>query len=211
MESSDSVIKIKCKIVGWSVNNKVTEDSPLIKEIPVTVKPLRQRPEKLNGSTYKVKTPLSEHAMYITLNDVIIDGQRRPFEIFINCKDMKSYPWIVALTRLMSAVFRNGGDVTFLIDELKFVFDPNGGYFSKGKYVPSVISEIGDVIEQHLIECGLFKRDDSLKQSAVAMVQAKSVDVQHEGLSRCSKCGDTSIVVKEGCEICLSCGYSKCS
>lgn len=210
MESSK--IKIDSKIVGWSVNASVTEQQEPPKAIePIQVKPLRKRPEKLNGSTYKVKTPLSEHAMYITLNDVVIDGQRRPFEIFINCKDMKSYPWIVALTRLMSAVFRNGGDVTFLIDELKFVFDPNGGYFSKGKYVPSVISEIGDVIEQHLIECGLFQRDDSLKQAAVAMVQAKNVDVQHEGLSRCSKCGDTSIVVKEGCEICLSCGASKCS
>ena len=210
MESSK--IKIDSKIVGWSVNASVTEQQEPPKTVePIPVKPLRQRPEKLNGSTYKVKTPLSEHAMYITLNDVVIDGQRRPFEIFINCKDMKSYPWIVALTRLMSAVFRNGGDVTFLIDELKFVFDPNGGYFSKGKYVPSVISEIGDVIEQHLIECGLFQRDDSLKQSAIAMVQAKQVDVQHEGLSRCPKCGDTSIVVKEGCEICLSCGASKCS
>ncbi len=210
MESSK--IKIDSKIVGWSVNDSVNEPQEPPKTIEqLQVKHLRQRPEKLNGSTYKVKTPLSEHAMYITLNDVVIDGQRRPFEIFINCKDMKSYPWIVALTRLMSAVFRNGGDVTFLIDELKFVFDPNGGYFSKGKYVPSIISEIGDVIEQHLIECGLFQRDDSLKQSAVAMVQAKNVDVQHEGLSRCSKCGDTSIVVKEGCEICLSCGSSKCS
>jgi hypothetical protein len=210
MNTADSVIKIESKIVGWSVNASVTEPQEQPKSVePIPVKPLRQRPEKLNGSTYKVKTPLSEHAMYITLNDVVIDGQRRPFEIFINCKDMKSYPWIVALTRLMSAVFRNGGDVTFLIDELKFVFDPNGGYFSKGKYVPSVISEIGDVIEQHLIECGLFQRDESLKQAAIAMVQ--QVDVQHEGLSRCSKCGDTSIVVKEGCEICLSCGASKCS
>ncbi len=209
MESSK--IKIDSKIIGWSVNASVTEPQEPPKTVePLPVKPLRQRPEKLNGSTYKVKTPLSEHAMYITLNDVVVDGQRRPFEIFINCKDMKSYPWIVALTRLMSAVFRNGGDVTFLIDELKFVFDPNGGYFSKGKYVPSVISEIGDVIEQHLIECGLFQRDDSLKQAAIAMVQAKQVDVQHEGLSRCSKCGDTSIVVKEGCSVCLSCGDSRC-
>lgn len=209
MESSNPVIRIDRKIVAWAV--KSVSSDPVFVEPAQSVRPLQQRPEKLSGSTYKVKTPLSEHAMYITLNDLVINEQRRPFEIFINSKDMKSYPWIVALTRLMSAVFRNGGDVTFLIDELKFVFDPNGGYFSKGKYVPSIISEIGYIIEQHLIECGLFKRDESLKQAAIDEVQANSAGVFYEGLSRCSKCGDTSIVVKEGCSTCLSCGDSKCS
>ena len=122
-----------------------------------------ERPEVLIGSTYKVKTPVSDHAMYVTINDIVLNEgtqheQRRPFEIFINSKNLDHYQWIVALTRIMSAVFRKGGDVTFLVDELKAVFDPRGGYWQPGgKFMPSIIAELGHIVEKHLIEIGLLK------------------------------------------------------
>src|SRR5688500_5441555 len=122
-----------------------------------------QRPEVLIGSTYKVKTPVSDHAMYVTINDIVLNEgtpheQRRPFEIFINSKNLDHYQWIVALTRIMSAVFRKGGDVTFLVDELKAVFDPRGGYWQPGgKFMPSIIAELGHIVEKHLIEIGLVQ------------------------------------------------------
>src|SRR6188508_2285854 len=115
-----------------------------------------QRPEMLVGSTYKIKTPVSDHAMYVTINDIILNEgtpyeQRRPFEVFINSKNLDHFQWIVALTRIISAVFRKGGDVTFLVDELKAVFDPRGGYWQPGgKFMPSIIAELGYVIEKHL-------------------------------------------------------------
>jgi hypothetical protein len=124
-----------------------------------------ERPDVLLGSTYKVKTPLSEHALYVTINDVVLNAGtphelRRPFEVFINSKNMDHFQWIVALTRIISAVFRKGGDVTFLVEELKAVFDPRGGYFKKGgKYMPSLVAEIGDAIEYHLRTIGLIKND----------------------------------------------------
>ena len=114
-----------------------------------------ERPEMLIGSTYKVKTPVSDHAMYVTINDIVLNEgtpheQRRPFEIFINSKNLDHYQWIVALTRIMSAVFRKGGDVTFLVDELKAVFDPRGGYWQPGgKFMPSIIAELGHIVEKH--------------------------------------------------------------
>ena len=125
-----------------------------------------ERPEMLIGSTYKVKTPISDHAMYVTINDIVLNmdtehEKRRPFEIFINSKNLDHYQWIVALTRIISAVFRKGGDVTFLVDELKAVFDPRGGYWQAGgKYMPSIIAELGYIVEKHLISIGLLKKKE---------------------------------------------------
>ena len=130
-----------------------------------------ERPEMLIGSTYKVKTPVSDHAMYVTINDIVLNEgtaheQRRPFEIFINSKNLDHYQWIVALTRIMSAVFRKGGDVTFLVDELKAVFDPRGGYWQPGgKFMPSIIAELGHIVEKHLIDIGLLKHTEFSRPS----------------------------------------------
>ncbi len=118
-------------------------------------RPLIQRPEMLEGATYKIKPPNS-HAFYVTINDILIDGRRRPFEIFINSKNMKNFAWVVALTRVISAVFRREGDVTFLVEELRSIFDPQGGYFKPGgKRMPSLVAEIGDCLEKHLIKIGV--------------------------------------------------------
>ena len=124
-----------------------------------------ERPEQLAGSTYKIKTPLSDHALYVTINDIVLNPEtehelRRPFEIFINSKNMEHFQWIVALTRIISAVFRKGGDVAFLVEELHSVFDPGGGYLKRGgRHVPSLVAEIGTVIEDHLIKIGLMTRE----------------------------------------------------
>src|SRR5262249_42274430 len=98
------------------------------------------RPEALPGQTYKLHWPESEHALYITLNDIVQDGRRRPFEVFINSKNMEHYAWTVALTRMISAVFRRGGDVSFVVEEMKAVFDPRGGAWMDGRYVPSLLA-----------------------------------------------------------------------
>lgn len=197
-----------------------------------------ERPEVLIGSTYKIKSPLVEHAMYVTINDIVLNPGtahelRRPFEVFINSKNMDHFQWIVALTRIMSAVFRKGGDVTFLVDEMKAVFDPRGGYFKAGGvYMPSIVAEIGSAVEEHLKMIGMIvdpdlsdaqkaliaeKRAAYEKKSPAAVVAAAAAAAPaSDGASfpatatLCHKCNTKALVLMDGCQTCLNCGYSKC-
>ncbi|MDH5191824.1 MAG: NrdJb [Gammaproteobacteria bacterium] len=188
-----------------------------------------ERPEMLLGSTYKIKTPLSEHALYVTINDIILNAGtehevRRPFEIFINSKNMDHFQWIVALTRIISAVFRKGGDATFLVEELRSVFDPRGGYFKKGgKYMPSLVAELGDAIECHMRMIGLLK-DDGLDEHQKKLIQEKRAQYDEStktaeanspesfpaSAQLCNKCHTKAVIKMDGCMTCLSCGDSKC-
>jgi hypothetical protein len=188
-----------------------------------------ERPEVLIGSTYKIKTPVSDHAMYLTINDIMLNEgteheHRRPFEIFINSKNLDHFQWIVALTRIISAVFRKGGDVTFLVDELKAVFDPRGGYWqSGGKFMPSIIAELGYVIEKHLQMIGLL-RPAGLDEHQKKLIEEKRAEFearqkQHDAFSKshfpegaqlCNKCSTAAVVMMDGCMTCLNCGESKC-
>jgi ribonucleoside-diphosphate reductase alpha chain len=165
------------------------------------------RPEALPGQTYKIRWPDSDHAMYITLNDIVQDGRRRPFEVFINSKNMDHYAWTVALTRMISAVFRRGGDVSFVSEELKAVFDPRGGAWMHGRYVPSLLAAIGDVIEQHMIDIGMLPGSGRRDQAGE---QRKVVNLTDQRLRQCPKCGQASLIRQEGCDSCTSCDYSKC-
>src|SRR5262245_22609159 len=177
------------------------------------------RPEALPGRTYKLRWPESEHAIYVTLNDIVQDGRRRPFEIFINSKNMEHYAWTVGLTRMISAVFRRGGDVSFVVDELKAVFDPRGGSWVDGKYVPSLLAAIGEVIERHMIAIG-FLPDPAKERAELERMSARKVANLADGLGNgdagtrrlphCPKCGSPSLIRQEGCDLCTSCGYSKC-
>jgi ribonucleoside-diphosphate reductase alpha chain len=177
------------------------------------------RPEALPGQTYKVRWPESDHALYITLNDIVQDGRRRPFEIFINSKNMEHYAWTVGLTRMISAVFRRGGDVSFVVEELKAVFDPRGGSWVDGKYVPSLLAAIGDVIERHMINIG-FLPDPRREQEELQRMAARKVANLADGLGNgdagslrlrhCPKCNSPTLIRQEGCDLCTSCGYSKC-
>ncbi len=180
------------------------EPAPRGGEVVYMKQPLA-RHEVLPGFTYKLKWPESDHAIYITVNDIFEGGRRRPFEIFINSKNMEHYAWTVALTRMISAVFRRGGDVTFVVEELKAVFDPRGGQWMAGRYVPSLLAAIGAVIEKHMVDTGFLKRED----------QARGVGLQiavgEARRSSCPRCGEQALVFQEGCAICLSCGFSKCS
>ncbi len=177
------------------------------------------RPEALPGRTYKLRWPESEHAIYVTLNDIVQDGRRRPFEIFINSKNMEHYAWTVGLTRMISAVFRRGGDVSFVVDELKAVFDPRGGSWMEGHYVPSLLAAIGEVIEKHMIDIGFMpdpareRREtiEALAPRRVANLPAPGADAPALNLPRCPKCSQPSLIRQEGCDLCTSCGYSKCS
>jgi hypothetical protein len=192
-----------------------------------------ERPEMLLGSTYKIKTPLSDHALYVTINDIILNPntpyeKRRPFEIFINSKNMDHFQWIVALTRIISAVFRKGGDVIFLVEELHSVFDPQGGYFKRGgRYTPSLVSEIGDAIEAHMRMIGMIKddepdtdrqklMDDKRKEYEERTQEANKANADSSdgtfpaGSSLCKKCQTKALVLLDGCMTCLNCGDSKC-
>ncbi|NGQ90669.1 adenosylcobalamin-dependent ribonucleoside-diphosphate reductase [Rhodobacter sp. HX-7-19] len=165
------------------------------------------RPAALEGQTYKLKWPGSEHALYITINDIVIAGHRRPFEVFINSKNMEHFAWTVALTRMISAVFRRGGDISFVVEELKAVFDPRGGAWLEGRYIPSILAAIGGVIERHLIEIGFIAGEGlGLKSDPKAEVVALGTP---RGKS-CSSCGSYDMRMVEGCMTCASCGYSKC-
>jgi hypothetical protein len=223
-------IKIDKKIVAYSI---VKPDDTPITDPALAVQQMHEnleRPDVLPGATYKVKTPLSDHALYITINDIMLnrgtpDEMRRPFEIFINSKAMEHFQWIVALTRIISAVFRKGGDVTFLVEELRSVFDPKGGYFKKGgKYMPSLVAEIGDVIESHLRSIGLLTEDgpDAHQRQLIDEHRVKyemgMKAVEDAGVSAfppeatlCGKCQTKAVIVMDGCLTCLNCGDSKCS
>jgi ribonucleoside-diphosphate reductase alpha chain len=163
---------------------------------------LTPRPEALDGATYKLVWPESAHAVYVTLNDVEEGGVRRPFEIFINSKNMDHYAWTLGLTRMISAVFRRGGDVGFVADELKAVFDPRGGAWLGGRYVPSLLAAIGGVIERHFVGPGASPPRDATASDATA--------VQSLGAACCPRCGGFDLIRREGCDSCLACGYSKC-
>jgi hypothetical protein len=192
-----------------------------------------ERPDMILGSTYKIKTPQSEHALYVTINDVVLNPgteheKRRPYEIFINSKNMDHFQWIVALTRILSAVFRKGGDVTFLVDELRSVFDPRGGYFKKGgKYKPSLVAEIGDAIECHMKMIGMIKGGEmDAGQRQMLEEKKREYEAFHiAGVDQgentaasdfpaqsqlCKKCHTRAVISMDGCMTCLNCGDSKC-
>jgi ribonucleoside-diphosphate reductase alpha chain len=177
-------------------------------------KPL-DRPEVLPGQTYKVRWPESDHAIYITINDVINDGRRRPFEVFINSKNTEHYAWTVGLTRMISAVFRRGGDVSFVVEELKAVFDPRGGHWMNGRYVPSLLAAIGEVIEEHLIGIGFIAGPDidddyEEEQKVVNLGAHDDAPTGSSPFKYCPRCSQPSLMKSEGCDTCTSCGYSKC-
>ena len=167
------------------------------------------RPSTLDGNTYKLKWPDSEHAIYVTINDIIVNDMRRPFEVFINSKNMEHFAWTVGLTRMISAVFRRGGDVSFVVDELKAVFDPRGGAWVGGKYIPSILAAIGGVLEEHMMKIGFIKDTDTSlfhKSSEVTKVENLKISQQKS----CTSCGQFDLQMIEGCMTCRSCGYSKC-
>lgn len=277
-------IKISKKIKGYSVGKPDDGTIPTVGpdprdaiEVPPKAEVIQmhekvERPDTLIGATYKIKSPLFEHALYVTINDIVLNQDtehelRRPFEIFINSKNMDHFQWIVALTRIMSAVFRKGGDITFLVDELKAVFDPRGGYFKAGGvYMPSIVAELGAIVEQHLKMIGLLhdpELDDAQRRliaekraayearaagkdtkkksdlTATAKAEAKpapqdlSADLAGvggesarktgevefaeapasgfpPGATMCSKCNTAAMILMDGCQTCLNCGYSKC-
>lgn len=240
-------IKIEKKIVGYNVQKATDENTQAPAEEKPSAKIIRMhesvsRPEGfecLEGSTYKVKTPLDDHALYITINDILLNAgteheQRRPFEIFINSKNMDHFQWIVALTRVMSAVFRKGGDVTFLSEELQAVFDPKGGYFKPGgKFMPSLVAEIGAVVEHHLQRIGLMEKPELSEQHQLLLdakrAEAETADSEKKNLidsvsskpaadtenypassTLCGKCNTKAVVIMDNCATCLACGYSKC-
>ena len=225
-------IRINQKIVEYGIEPR--EEAPVAppprpKADVIHMHEKIERPETLLGSTYKIKTPLSDHALYVTINDVVLNAgteheQRRPFEIFINSKNMEHFQWIVALTRIVSAVFRKGGDVTFLVEELRSVFDPRGGYFKKGgRYMPSLVAEIGDAIEAHMRSIGLIE-DEPLDPPRGQMVEEKRARFERtsiagneisarqfpDGAQFCTKCQAPAVVRADGCMTCLNCGESKC-
>ncbi len=245
-------VKIDRKIVGYQVRDKASEAAeadarPTARKAEIIrMHEKLERPEGmecLEGATYKIRTPLDDHALYVTINDIVLNAgteheQRRPFEIFINSKNMDHFQWIVALTRVMSAVFRKGGDVTFLSEELQAVFDPKGGYFKPGgRFVPSIVADIGAVVEHHLKRIGMIEPDELSEQQQLILDQkraevearearSKDGDAEKKTLTEgaaaagevsypasasvCYKCNTKAMVVLDGCQTCLACGYSKC-
>jgi hypothetical protein len=232
-------IKIDKKIKGYSVVKPEDKNAPApVAATPVAPDFIRMsetiaRPDVLVGSTYKIKAPVLDHALYVTINDIILNEgthfeERRPFEIFVNSKAMDQFQWIVALTRIMSAVFRKGGDVAFIVEEMKAVFDPHGGYFRPGGvFMPSLVAEIGSVVETHLKKIGLIKGPElsreqlqliADKRAAFEASQKQAADGTGEiassgfppGAKLCPKCSTQALVILDGCQTCLNCGDSKC-
>jgi ribonucleoside-diphosphate reductase alpha chain len=203
---------------------RIVEDPAKSGDVVYMTKPL-ERDAALEGITYKIKWPASAHALYVTINDIVRDGRRRPFEIFINTKNLEHYAWTVALTRMISAVFRRGGDVTFVAEELKAVFDPEGGRWMGGRYVPSLLAAIGDIIEQHMLHIGFLIREESdadanSERQPIAAIQRIGREAGADGDAGqgspvatarvCPKCGERALRHIEGCWTCANCDYSRC-
>ncbi|PID44724.1 MAG: NrdJb [Proteobacteria bacterium] len=232
-------VKINKKIVGYAVKTNQPDssqaDTEVLKNAPVEMNESIERPEFLLGTTYKIKPPISEHALYITINDIILNEEtdhevRRPYEVFINSKSMEHFQWVIALTRVLSAVFRKGGDVTFLVEELRSVYDPSGGYYKKGGvFMPSLVAEIGAVIEKHMKAIGLIKTEEMSELTKRILAEkraaydAKNSSTNDNGngddsdstypanATLCQKCSTKAVILMDGCETCLSCGNSKCN
>ncbi len=222
------------KIVGFKVvtpdeSDSTAESQPLQPSLESMHENV-ERPEMLLGSTYKIKTPQSEHALYITINDMILNAgteheERRPYEIFINSKNMEHFQWVLALTRVISAVFRKGGDACFLVEELKAVFDPKGGYFKKGGvFMPSLVAEIGHAIESHMKYIGMITPEEMSDHQKIFLEEKRREFEEKNGASPaiegqsfpeksvlCTKCSTKAMVLLDGCMTCLNCGDSKCS
>jgi ribonucleoside-diphosphate reductase alpha chain len=194
-----------------AITGSVLEVTPAEVATPFTsaTNELMVRSEKLTGATYKLRWPDSEHAMYVTINDIVQDGIARPFEIFVNSKNLEHYAWVVALTRMISAVFRRGGEVAFVAEELKQVFDPRGGQWSNGRYVGSLVAAIGDIIERHMTETGFLVQAETLVAQAVGQAAAGTSTVRLGPL--CPKCSQPGLVHEAGCLSCAHCGWSRCS
>lgn len=224
--------KISKKIVGYKVltnDDKAAAAEAQTEQQTKSVESMHEnveRPEVLLGSTYKIKTPQSEHALYITINDIILNPgteheERRPYEIFINSKNMEHFQWVLALTRVISAVFRKGGDACFLVEEMKAVFDPRGGYFKKGGvFMPSLVAEIGYAIESHLKHIGMIKPEPMTdRQKQFLAEKRREFEALHgeteaqsfpDKAVLCTKCSTKAMVLMDGCMTCLNCGESKC-
>jgi hypothetical protein len=229
--------KLDKKIISYKVlteeDKKVAEPQTVYDTKAIDRESMHEnlsRPEILYGSTYKIKTPQSEHALYITINDMILNAdteheERRPYEVFINSKNMEHFQWVLALTRVISAVFRKGGDACFLVEELKAVFDPKGGYFKKGGvFMPSLVAEIGCAIESHLKRIGMLKdRELGDHQKKFLAAKRKEFEAMHTDTAEidedgafpakallCGKCQTKAVVLMDGCMTCLNCGESKC-
>ena len=224
--------KIDKKIVAYEVVNLEEQRKKIAQEAKGQIEDMHEnveRPEMLVGATYKIKTPQSQHALYVTINDMVLNygtehEVRQPFEIFINSKNMDHFQWVVALTRVISAVFRKGGDVTFLVEEMKAVFDPQGGYFKPGgRFMPSIVAEIGFALESHMKMIGLLN-EERMPDAHREMLQAKRAEYdtlkgQPQSVESsdfpadcklCSKCYTKAVIIMDGCLTCLNCGDSKC-
>ncbi|MEJ2029123.1 MAG: ribonucleoside-diphosphate reductase, adenosylcobalamin-dependent, partial [Maritimibacter sp.] len=199
-------------VLSVSESSEKTPEADSGADVIYMAEPL-DRPQTLEGITYKLKWPESEHAIYITVNDLVVGGSRRPFEVFINSKNMEHYAWTVALTRMISAVFRRGGDVSFVVEELKAVFDPRGGGWLGGRYVPSILAAIGGVIERHMIATDFIQGEGmglkSDPRADVTLLDSKAVQSQNKGKA-CPRCGQFELRMVEGCMTCGACGHSKC-
>ena len=195
-------------VLSAGSEEKLASDQEANGDIIYMSEPL-DRPSTLDGNTYKLKWPDSEHAIYVTINDIIVNDKRRPFEVFINSKNMEHFAWTVGLTRMISAVFRRGGDVSFVVDELKAVFDPRGGAWVGGKYSPSILAAIGGVLEEHMMKIGFIKdTDTSLFHKSSEVTKLENLKISQQ--KSCTSCGQFDLQMIEGCMTCRSCGYSKC-
>ena len=195
-------------VLSAASEEKSSSDQEANGDIIYMSEPL-DRPSTLDGNTYKLKWPDSEHAIYVTINDIIVNDKRRPFEVFINSKNMEHFAWTVGLTRMISAVFRRGGDVSFVVDELKAVFDPRGGAWVGGKYIPSILAAIGGILEEHMMKIGFIKDSDtSLFHKSGEVTKVENLKLSRQ--KSCTSCGQFDLQMIEGCMTCRSCGYSKC-
>lgn len=203
---------------GLKIREKAPQKQDTIEPVKrVQVVPIK-RPEVVDAKVYKVKSPFAKFNVYITLSYIIEGSKKRPIEIFINSKDLTHSAEYAILTRLISAIFRRGGDPQFILEELRSIYDPNGGYFKEGKYIHSFYSEVADVIERFFKEEGIMTTVENTEQLSIPIHTsldntAKQSDQQmnlNNDFKICPECNCKTLKFENGCEFCVQCGYTKC-
>lgn len=190
----------------------------------------RERPEVMNGTTYRLRTPYGN--MYVTIND----DEHGPFEIFSQLGKAGGFfqAQTEAICRMISLNLRSGVSVNEVIDQLKGIRGPDM-MFSNGGTIHSLPDAIAKVLESHMKrgqrELALdFGKDKSEETSAVATAAVEEIEAKvYDAATRerepaaahktaladlghapaCPDCGDM-LTYEEGCLNCHTCGFSKC-
>jgi ribonucleoside-diphosphate reductase alpha chain len=203
IENAKAALKVAGESIALEVARHMADNPP---PLPMAVE-VMERPRILQGRTYKLKWPQTGDNWYIT----ITHRGGVPFEVFITTKVAAHAEWVQALSILLTAVLRRGGDVKFLITELQGIHSASGGQYitEQRKFRHSQVAAIGGVIEEEFRVLGMFGTTEPEPEVQKAVPPGVTFgQIGEPGC--CPECGARPLVHQEGCEKCQICSYTRC-